>query len=32
MWTAENKKWLMNDAIKRYGIELEELKLIENTL
>lgn len=32
VWTAENKKWLMADAIKRYGFELEELKLIENSL
>jgi hypothetical protein len=32
VWTAENKKWLMSDAIKKYEIELEELKSIERAL
>ncbi len=31
-WPAENRKWLMSDAIKRYEIELEELKAIDRTV
>ena len=31
-WPTENRKWLMSDAIKRYEMELEELKAIERTI
>lgn len=31
-WESENRKWLLNNAINQYGIELEELKTVDKLI